>query len=240
MRYLHPVQKHEKFIASGRYRFFRNGQQLRKTEAWTIHEHPDGETFIRIDVDSRFEDGKSILVEALHSTANEPVRFDIHYDSAKFEGGVKTLRAAYSMADGRMQVGYAMNGAKREYVEIDLPASALIDMPLLVFRGRTIAAMARRGDKPIPVFVPAFEHAQLFPGIAATVESQVEYVADDLISIGNRQIETRRYRYADRAASYWIDRHGTVIKRVSAFKQQEFVVSISNYARQPMRSDDCR
>ena len=233
MRYLHPVQMHEKFIASGRYRFFRNGQELRKTEAGTIHEHPDGETFIRIDVDSRLEDGKSILVEALQNTANEPVRFDIHYDNAKFEGGIKTLRAAYSIAEGRMQVGYAMNGAKREYLEIDLPASTLIDLPLLVFRGRTIAEMARRADQAISLFAPTFEHAQLFPGIARTVESQVEYAADDLVSIGKRQIETRRYRYVDRAASYWIDRHGTVIKRVNGFKQQEFVVLISDYARQP-------
>lgn len=230
MRYLHPVQRHEKFAASGRYRFFRNGQELRKTEAWAIHVHPDGETFIRVDVDSRLEDGKSILMEALQNTENELVRFDIHYDSARFEGGIKTLRATYSMAEGRMQIGYAMNEANREYLEINLPASTLIDIPLLVLRGRTIAAMACYGGKAVSVFVPMFEHAQLFPGVVRSVESQVEYVSDDLVSIGKLQIETRRYRYADRAASYWIDRRGVVIKRVNAFKQQEFAVLISNYA----------
>ena len=232
MRYLHSVQKHEKFVASGRYRFFRDGQELQKAEAWAIHEHPDGEAFIRIDVDSRLEDGKSILMEALQNTENEMVRFDIHYDSARFEGGIKTLRVTYSIAEGRMQVGYAMNGANREYLEIDLPASTLIDIPLLILRGRTIIEMARFGDKAISMFVPMFEHAQLFPGIIRAVESQVEYISDDLVSIGKLQIETRRYRYADRAASYWIDRHGVVIKRVNAFRRQEFVVLISNYAQQ--------
>ena len=230
MRYLHSVQRHEKFVAGGRYRFFRNGQELRQTEAWAIHLHPDGETLIRVDVDSRLEDGRSILVEALQNTENELVRFDVHYDSARFEGGIKTLRATYSLAEGRMQVGYAMNGANREYLEIDLPTSTLIDMPLFAFRGRAIAEMARDDSKAVSVFVPMFEHAQLFPGVVRQVEAQVEYVSDDLVSIGKLQIETRRYRYADRAASYWIDRRGVVIKRVNAFKQQEFVVLISNYA----------
>ena len=231
MRYLHPVQKHEKFAASGRYRFFRDGQALQKTEAWTVHEHPDGETFVRIDADSRLEDGKSILVEALRDTANELVRFDVHYDNANFEGGIKALRVTYHRVEGRMQVGYALNGADREYVEMELPSATLVDMPLLVLRGRTLMKMAQAGDQAMSMFVPMFEHAQLFPGVRRAIQPRVEYVADDLVLLGRRQIETRRYRYLDRAVSYWIDRHGVVIKRVNTFKQQEFVVLISNYAQ---------
>lgn len=232
MRYLHPVQKHEAFAASGRYRFFKNGRTLRKSEAWAAHALPDGETMIRIDVDSRLEDGKSILFEALQNPASELVRFDVRYDSAYFEHGVKTLRATCSLAEDRLQIGYVLNGAARDYLEIELPPDALIDVPLLFLRGRILVKMAA-ARRPLPLFVPMFEHVQLFPGLVRTVHPPVEYVADDLISLGRRQIETRRYRYLDQAASYWIDRHGVIIKRVKAFKQQEFVVLISNYAQRP-------
>ena len=110
MRYLHPVQGHEKFVASGIYQFFKEGVELRKTEEWAIHEHPDGERFIRVDADYRMEEGKSILLEALQTAKGEIVRFDVRYENDKFEGGVKNLRATFSLDKDVMQIGYEMNG----------------------------------------------------------------------------------------------------------------------------------
>jgi len=230
MRYMHPVQGHETFVASGLYKFFKDGQELRKTEEWTIHEHPDGETFIRVDADSRFEDGKSILLEALRNTSGEIVRFDVNYTNPKFEGSIKTLRATYAIDDDVMQIGYEMNGTERDYREIELPKFTVIDIPFLIFRGFTTVELARYGDKPTPVFVPMFDFAQLFPGVVQTSASQVEYVTQETVGIGKRVYDTRRYRYSDKAISYWIDEHQVIIKKVNAFKQQEFVTHISNYA----------
>lgn len=230
MRYLHPVQAHERFLASGRYRFFKDGEPLRKTESWAIHSHPDGEKFVRVDMDARAEEGKSILAEALLNSGDSLVRFDIRYENDKFEGGIKNLRATYQLADERLQVGFSMNGDERKYVEVSLPRQALIDIPLLVFRGRAIMRLAQRGKDGIAVFVPMFEHAQLFPGINRSTASPVEYAGEDEVLLGKREIPTRRYRYIDRAASYWIDRHGVIVRRVNSFKQQEMLVEISNYA----------
>lgn len=232
MRYLHPVQGHEKFVSSGIYKFFKDGHELRKTEEWTIHVHPDGEKFIRVDADSRFEDGKSVLVEALQDKNGQIVRFDVNYNNPKFEGGIKTLRATFSMDDDVMQIGYTMNGADREYREIELPKFTLIDIPFLIFRGQTTVDLARYGDKSVPMFVPMFDFAQLFPGIVQMTQSQVERVTDEEVGIGKLTFDTKRYRYPDKAVSYWIDTHQVVIKRVNAHKQQEFVVQISNYAHQ--------
>ena len=232
MRYLHPVQGHEKFIASGVYKFFKDGEELRKTEEWTIHEHPDGERFIRVDADSRFEDGKSVLLEALQNKEGEIVRFDVDYSNPKFEMGIKTLRASFSIDNDVMQIGYAMNGADRDYKEMELPKFTLIDIPFLIFRGQTTVEFVRYGDKPVPMFVPTFDFAQLFPGVLQTAQSQVEYVTDEEVGIGNLRFDTKRYRYPDKAISYWVDEHQVVIKRVNAHNQQEFVVQISNYAHQ--------
>lgn len=230
MRYLHPVQAHERFLASGCYRFFRNDELLRKTESWTIHSHPDGEKFVRVDVDAREAEGKSILAEALLNSCDSLVRFDIVYSNDKFEGGVTDLRATYQLADERLQVGFSMNGDERKYIEVDVPRQAMIDIPLLVFRGRAIKTLAQRCSGGIAVYVPMFEHAQLFPGVLRKAASPVEYVGEDLVLLGKRELPARRYRYIDRAASYWIDGHGLIIKRVNSFKQQEMLVEISNYA----------
>jgi hypothetical protein len=232
MRYLHPVQGHEKFISSGIYKFFKDGQELHKTEEWAIHEHPDGERFIRVDADSRFEDGKSVLLEALQNKDGDIVRFDVNYSNPKFEGGIKTLRATFNIDSDVMQIGYSINGADREYREMELPKFTLIDIPFLIFRGRTTVALARYGDKSVSMFVPLFDFAQLFPGVIQMTESQVEHVIDEEVSIGKLTFDTKRYRYSDKAISYWVDQHQVVIKRVNAHKQHEFVVQISNYAHQ--------
>ena len=230
MRYLHPVQAHERFLASGCYRFFRNGELLRKTESWATHRHPDGERFVRVDMDAREEEGKSILAEALLNGGDTLVRLDIRYENAKFEGGVKHLRATFQLADEGLHIGFNMNGAERKYVEIAVPQHTLIDVPLLVFRGRAIMSLAQLYQDRAVVFVPMFEYAQLFPGVLQNVVPAVEYVGEDEVLVGKRPIPARRYRYIDKAVSYWIDRHGMVVKRVNSFKQQEMVVEISNYA----------
>ncbi len=230
MRYLHPVQAHERFLASGCYRFAKNGARLAKTESWTIHAHPDGARFVRVDVDARPAEGKSILAEALLESNNAFVRFDIRYENDRFEGGIKTLRATYQLAGKRLQIGYSLNGDERKYSELELPADALIDIPLLVFRGATIKAMARRASGFIAVYVPMFEHAQLLPGVLRPVYSPVEHLGDDKLRLGKREITACLYRYRDKAASYWIDQHDLIVKRLNSFKQQEIAVEISNYA----------
>ena len=230
MRYLHPVQAHERFFASGSYRFTKNGETLAKAETWTMHLHRDGEKFVRVDVDARRDEGKSILAEALMDSSDRLVRFDIRYENDRFDGGIKTLRATYQLADEGMQIGYNMNGDERRYSEIELPDDALIDIPLLVFRGSAIKAMAARCAGSIPVYVTTFEHAQLFPGVLQNVASPVECLGEDLVSLGTGVITARRYRYRDRAASYWIDQNDVIVKRLNSFKRQEIAVEISNYA----------
>lgn len=230
MRYLHPVQAHERFLASGCYRFRKDGQPLRKTETWTMHTHPDGETFVRVDLDAQAEEGKSILLEALSSEDGELVRLDIRYKNDAFAGGVKRLRTTYQFIDEGLQVGFALNGAERRYVEMALPRNTLIDVPLLIFRGRAIEKLASCPGAELPLFVPMFEHVQLFPGTLQTVRSPVELAGEANLPLAAREVKTRRYRYLDRAAAYWIDNHGVVIKRVNAYKQREMVAQISNYA----------
>lgn len=233
MRYLHPVQAHESFVASGDYLFAKDGKALSKTESWTMHELGDGSRFLRVDSDARDDEGKSLLAELLIGHDGKVIRFDISYDNDLFEGGIKTLSATYNLAGQVMQVGYRMNGAARSYLEREIAPDVLLDIPLLIMRGRTLSALSECRGKPVPVFVPMFEHARLFPGVTRIVASPVDCVGPDRLTLGKREIATRRFRYVDKAASYWVDERGIVIKRINAFKQHEFTVTISNYAHRP-------
>lgn len=233
MRYLHPVQAHERFVASGRYLFAKEDAALGKSETWTIHELGDGSSFVRVDSDAREEEGKSLLAELLLSREDDVLRLDIRYENDRFEGGIKTLSASYNFSEGVVRVGYRMNGAERCYLEREIPADVLVDVPLLIMRGRTLLALSESRVQPLSVFVPMYEHAQLFPGVASAVNSPLESLGRDRLAVGTREIETLRIRYMDKAAAYWVDEHGVVIKRINSFKQQEFAATVSNYARRP-------
>ena len=115
-------------------------------------------------------------------------------------------------------------------METELPTDALVDIPLLIFRGPTIRIMSQHGGQARHIFVPMYEHAQLFPGTLKLVDPSVEYAGEDTLALGKRQLPARRYRYRDQAVAYWIDQHDVIIKRTNAFKQREIVVKISNYA----------
>ena len=83
--------------------------------------------------------------------------------------------------------------------------------PLLVLRGSTLAALSESSGAR-SVFVPMLEHAQAFPGLYRRVESPVECAGQGPLRIGRREIRARHYRYLDKAASYWVDEHGIVLK----------------------------
>ncbi len=233
MRYLHPVQAHEKFVASGAYIFAKDGKALSKTESWTIHELGDGSKFVRLDSDARAEEGKSLLAELLLGRDDKVVRFDLRYENDQFQGGIRKLSATYNLEDNIMQVGYSMNGAARAYLEREIAPATVLDMPFLIMRGRTLEALSGYKEKPATVFVPMFEHAQLFPGVSRVVASPVERLGCERIALGKRGIMARRFRYVDKAVSYWVDEQGIVIKRINAYKQHEFSARVSNYARRP-------
>lgn len=230
MRYLHSVQAHERFVASGRYNFYKDGERLDKSETWTNHAHPNGERFVRVDADSRREEGRSILLEAILDSCGEIARLDLRYENDSFIGGVKRLRATYQINGGCLQVGYELNGADREYRELALPPDTLIDVPLLPFRGRTIAALAERAEAPTWLFVPAFDYAQLLPGALRQAISPVAPAGTETLLLGKRAINTRRFRYIDRAAAYWLDENDIIIRRVNEYRQREMVAQLTNYA----------
>ena len=123
-----------------------------------------------------------------------------------------------------------MNGGDRRYLERVFATDGLVDIPLLALRGSVLGALATYFESPVKVFVPMFEHAQLFPGVTREIISPVESLGEECISLGGKALRTSRYRYHDKAVSYWVDQNNIVVKRVNSYKRDEFIVSIRDYA----------
>ncbi|MEO1288295.1 MAG: hypothetical protein AAFV93_11045, partial [Chloroflexota bacterium] len=83
MRRLHAVSPNEVFVASGDYRTWRDGQPLKISEKFTVHELQGGALLYRVDEDGRDEDGLTILSEALISPDKQFERFNVQSYNAK-------------------------------------------------------------------------------------------------------------------------------------------------------------
>lgn len=110
MRVLHAVTMQEKFVASGTYVYRRDGELLKGSESFSVHEQPDGGQFIRIDYDWRDMDGTSQLVEALTDPTGGLLYSRI---VAQLEASTRTKRETYDFYPDKVLIGITGGGGKR-------------------------------------------------------------------------------------------------------------------------------
>ena len=53
MRVLHPIRPEEKLVSRGRYRYLIDGEPTGDLESWQITRLPNGDEFVRADLDGR-------------------------------------------------------------------------------------------------------------------------------------------------------------------------------------------
>ena len=140
MRYLHSVSLHEKFVASGVYKPFQDGQPIDGIiEYWSIHELPDSARFVRVDVDGRDGgDKRSQLFEAWYSPQGNLERFDIRAYGVPNDK-LKQLRATFTLNNNYVEIGYNLNTQERVFEEIKLPENGVLLPQSIFFYGYLLA-----------------------------------------------------------------------------------------------------
>lgn len=118
MRVLHAVSQQETFVASGKYIYRRDGEQLKGSETFSIHQQPDGGQFIRIDYDWREMDGTSQLVEALTDPTGGVLYSRV---VAQLQASSRTKRETYDFYPEKVLVGVTGGGGKRVDLEQSMP-----------------------------------------------------------------------------------------------------------------------
>lgn len=197
MRYLHSVGPLERFVASGSY-----GDD----EQWSIHQHPDGALFYRVDSERH---GAVALMEAWRSPQDQVERVEIvMFNAPEFKRG----KLSYSVIEGQLEAGYQIGHEPRhQFDEMALPDGAVLALDCRLFMGLTVNAPTVVTPPPLLVGQPIFR-AQI-----VEVEGEAE------ISVTGRPVPTCAYT-VNGDTRLWVDAFGVPVKVDD--------VTISRYARQ--------
>jgi hypothetical protein len=215
MRALHKVAAHEKFYASGEYRYWQGNEALKIREKWTIHELQGGALFYRTDEEG---EGLSLISEALITPEGQMERYNVQsWNPALF-------KADYIFNENDVQISRKIQGKEPEYEEFSLIPKSLVYIKQMLFMGWTIKHIQKAGGKA-EVFTP-----QLF----ADTSSQMQRIVikergEENLQTGQKTIPCRKFQIAD-DVFYWLDVHNIPIQREYQHEGVQFRVQIANYA----------
>lgn len=242
MRYLHPIAPHEKFVASGTYRYFVDDQPTGLVEHWTIHELPDGAWFMRVDRDGREFDGRTELIEAWRSPASEGGRIE-RYDLSAYgapSDTLKKVRASYALEENILYVGRTFNDGERLQDELSLPDNCLLQPGSYLFFGMAIPTVVERAPYHLAArysFTDPVGHAFS----VAVTQPTISFYGDETIHISGRDIPAHRYFSGESRTppdsndsrvnwhTYWIDDHHIFLRQDSP----NLRVQLERYAHRP-------
>lgn len=229
MRYLHPVAPHERFVASGTYRY----SNSRLLEHWTIHELPDGAWFMRVDKDGRFEDGRSELIEAWRSPDGAIERFDITAHGAPADA-IKQVKASYTVDDGVLYVGRTINNGERHQEELELPQDYVMQPGAYVFFGLALPALVARAPLPM-ISRYGFTEQPDDAFKAGVMHPTLTFYGEDEVTVDGKARPARRYMAGTRGETstdwhnYWIDAHDIFLRHAA----DNLLVQLERYAHRP-------
>ena len=223
MRKLHAVSPNELFVASGEYRYWRDGTQLPMIEKFTIHKIGEGAYLYRVDEDGREADGLTILSEALISPDKQFERFNVQSYNPK-DDVLQNFKADYTFNPDYVQIGRRLANNEREYDEFPLIEHCKVYIKQTVYMGLTIQHILA-GDSKSQVFAP-----QLLSVDENVLQKIiVEERGVEILQIGRRTLETQKYQIAD-DVFYWLDQHNIPLQREYTHDGIKHLVKVANYA----------
>lgn len=241
MRYLHPVQLHEKFVASGEYAIYAHGFSTQVVEAWSIHalsQPGEGESwFVRVDSDWRSDTGALILGEALvlpESGGFSVERIDVERYQSSPGQPLAHFKESYSFFEDYLQVGYVIPpSAERHYAEQTMPYGYLAAPRWRHFHlmtGFAAATIAKNASSDSPAFAGFDIHS----AGSQTTKLSIHHERRETLTVGFQKVEADVYtmRYADQPdqpLTLWLDRHGILLRQSGGL----YEVSLIQYARRP-------
>jgi hypothetical protein len=227
MRYLHRVQMHEKFVASGTYQTATN-----IVEMWSIHEQPGGSRLVRLDEETP---DRIILLEAWINLSDEGrviERLDLFGRSKVEDTAIKTVKATYNFFDDHIQVGRTVNDTERYHGEVAIKPQYVGTYLLssLLF-GYTIARVAQVG---LPCIVASpeinFIHDEGFSFAENLGWMEVKSLGEEDLAIKSKVYRVRKFDvYLDKKpyTAAYLDPNDILLK----LDHLEF--DLLNYARRP-------
>ncbi len=225
MRYLHPVGPHETPVASGAYRYFQDETPTGLLEYWTIHQHPDGAWFFRVDRDGRDFDGRSEWIEAWQgpTVAGQQIeRFDVAVSGLPGETP-RRARATYTLDAGQVHVGRWLDHADPHRETLTVPASVRLYPGGDLFFGRLLPALAAAHPPPL-LARQSWQQAADRALAAFITHWPTTYIGPSSVMVDGKQRTAHQYTAAGH--TYWIDPHHHILLR---HQHAETVAQLERY-----------
>jgi hypothetical protein len=219
VRRLHVVAPHEKFVASGAYRYQIGDAPTGLLEQWSIHEVGGGALFIRIDLDGRDAQADSVLMEALLNPDGQLERVDQH---SYTPGATTPHKLRHVFYVDRVELSGTV-GRETHVVEVNIAENAGIAAPGCLLTG-LMAARSLACGCPLTL-VSADVQDQAFNW--TTRQTAAQPLDTATIIIAGRPIVARRVAW--QSGTYWLDNYGIALRAETS----ESAVVMKHYARRP-------
>lgn len=224
MRMLHPVNQHEKFVASGIYRYTLGGIPALGDEHFSIYALPDDSWFVRVDYDWRLQDGSSQLIEALVDPLASGGRFQRIVAQIHTSTGIS--RESFDFHPDHVLIGVGGDAGTRRNVEVPMPPGYAVLMLKTTLAGIAASRWATPEGQP----VKAFAGYRTETSTSLTVDAAIRQLPAETLRIGAETVQTRVVELTGEfPQTLWLDSLGIPVRRVLG----ETVVDLHSYSRRP-------
>jgi hypothetical protein len=236
MRQLHPVGWHEKFVASGVYTYYEDGQVRAITDQWTINELPDGMQLIRVDWETK-EDYWFELLEVLSDIKDSHrhiQRFDLLAQDVYLPSN--QVRASYIFYEDHAEITVRLANELRQQEEIKLPDRYVVYPGTRLLQGFAVKELGDSDSTPIPVYsiYPFFDDP--YPFHVFVREGSAVFVKQEDLEISGNTYLTRCYEKSesDWLSRFWLDDYDVLLRSETWIHDSlSGYVELTQYVRRP-------
>lgn len=196
MQFITPIQNDERFLASGVYTHYQQGEPTGFYQRWTIHRQLDGTERARIHMDGRAADGRDILLEFVRRITDNVGFIDqceVHAMGTA-QDAVKAVQAAYQFEPDHVRIGRVIDGNPIPEERLDLPEGYVVRLASLLLTGYAVADMSMRNGKDVPVvaYSPQFKDEKAFS--LHVYNQSAQFLKNDMITIDGKLLKSRLYK----------------------------------------------
>ncbi|HLV43961.1 MAG TPA: hypothetical protein VKY39_03325 [Aggregatilineales bacterium] len=232
MRVLHPIRPEEKLVSRGRYRYLIDGEPTGDLESWQITRLPNGDEFVRADLDGRESSGASLITHLLRREDGRPAVLRLRFEHED----VKAV-AQYTFDEASVQVARTAEGEQRCVETVDIATGYVVDYHTMISQDYVWRGYegVEGYSQMVPLFSPDLwvEKSQVLHGRALRFEVQPLPPTLCVVPAGAfAGAQHYRVRFEDGVeAEAWYDSRGIPLRWQFPARGYDFV--LDEYQAQP-------
>ncbi len=232
MHFITPIQNDERFLASGIYTHYQQGQPTGFYQHWTLHQLPDNHERARVHMDGRNADGRDILIEFVRRVdghSGRVVQCHVHATGTA-QDSLKLVRARYTFEQDRVRVEREIDSNPIPEEFLSVPDGYVVRLASVLLTGYAVAEMAVRNGKDVPVvaYLPQFKDEKAFS--LHVYNQSAQFLKNDTITVDGKLVKSRLYKRwvsdnPETVFNVWLDDYDVPLKHADGDGYRRFVLT---------------